>query len=301
MRKIVCGAIIGLLFNLGAMLCKVYASQIVFVCFGGEDIRIINADGTDLKKLTEDPESREGWPTWSPDAEKIAFSLDKPGDLYLMDADGGNRVLLTEIYAPRSRPSWSPDGQKIVLAFHVGIFVLDLVTGELERLLPFMPSEGFRDPAWPPDGRQIAFTIRQERQRDIYVVNADGNQLRQLTKHRAEDHAPAWSPDGRQIAFYSNRNGGDGIHLMDADGSNLRRLTNGGEDFPSWSPTGSHIAVQIRGNVPHIGVMRTDGRDLKILAEGYHPSWQPVGLAVNKLGTSFSIWGLVKEQGRVFW
>jgi len=82
---------------------------------------------------------------------------------------------------------------------------------------------------------------------------------------------------------------------MDADGSNLEELTDGGEDYPSWSPDGSQIAFSvIFGDISRVGVMNADGQKLKLLADGQKPSWRSTGLAVQPIGKLFSIWGLVK-------
>jgi TolB protein len=77
------------------------------------------------------------------------------------------------------------------------------------------------DVAWSPDGTQIVFT----RMFEIYVMNADGSNPRNLTNNPADDSFPMWSPDGEQIAFMSKRDGNDEIYIMNADGSDVRRLT----------------------------------------------------------------------------
>ncbi len=83
---------------------------------------------------------------------------------------------------------------------------------------------------------------------DIYLMSASGQNLRQLTKHPADDCDPSWSPDGRQIAFVSARDGEEvtAIYIMDTSGNSLRRLTNDanliGITSTNWSPDGRHIA-----------------------------------------------------------
>ncbi len=207
MKKAVFATIIGIVFSLTNMLSSGTSlageSQIVFVSQlfqPGLEIVIINSDGTVPQNL-KSPEFPR-WPTWSPDGKKIAFVADVPSSLYLMDADGRNLVRFLP-FPSTSRPAWSPDGLKIAFTTFQEIRTYDLKTEEQMKL--FVHPNGLRDPAWSPGGRQIAFTIRRGLQTDIYVINAGGTQLRQLTKHSAEDHAPAWSPDGRQIAFFSSR------------------------------------------------------------------------------------------------
>ena len=82
------------------------------------------------------------------------------------------------------------------------------------------------DFAWSPDSRQIAFT-QCCREDEIFVVNADGSGLLQLTDNddRVFDGHPVWSPDGRTIAFTSDRDGNAEIYVMNADGSDQRNVS----------------------------------------------------------------------------
>ncbi len=91
------------------------------------------------------------------------------------------------------------------------------------------------EPAWSPDGKQIAFASGRDGDSEIFVMDADGTNVRQLTTINASDVYPAWSPDGKQIAFRSSRYGGFEIFVMDADGSNVVSTTQRGED-PTFKP-----------------------------------------------------------------
>ena len=84
---------------------------------------------------------------------------------------------------------------------------------------------------------------------------------------------------------------------MDADGTNLKELTNGGEEFPSWSPDGRKLACSaFVGDTVRMGVMNADGSRLKFLAQGHRPAWQPSGLTVTPNGKLSTIWGRVKSS-----
>ena len=135
-----------------------------------------------------------------------------------------------------------------------------------------------------PLGR-IAFATGDPFQ--IWVMNADGTDRRQLTHSPGPVFSPAWSPDGQRIAYRDSRfgiNNNDEIYVMNSDGSGQTNLTrNPANDWsPAWSPDGSQIAfASSRGatGLPNIFVMRSDGSQVRQLtqSEGEYPSWSPDG------------------------
>ena len=115
---------------------------------------------------------------------------------------------------------------------------------------------------------------------DIWVINADGSGLRQLTTGVTQDFNPSWSPDGARIAFASgyspDKEERPEIWVMDADGANKIQLTEGSEsyDYPVWSSDGSMIAYSSRrlGPLGDIWVMNADGRGKTKLTRSSIPS-----------------------------
>lgn len=113
------------------------------------------------------------------------------------------------------------------------------------------------NPAWSPNGQQIAFTRNEEvgeyltyTEDDVFVMDADGDNVRQLTPERDGRHAlrPGWSPDGREIAFVLGKSVPSGyprfgdLFVIDVKSRDLRRLTKGGRaTTPDWSPDGREI------------------------------------------------------------
>ena len=105
-------------------------------------------------------------------------------------------------------------------------------------------------PDWSPDGTQIVFT-RLDLSPEVWIVNTDGTNVRQLTHAQTFDVTPAWSPDGTQIVFSRENErisdielGKHGLWVVNADGTNLRQLTEGkatSDLSPSWSPDGTQI------------------------------------------------------------
>ena len=92
-------------------------------------------------------------------------------------------------------------------------------------------------------GRKIAFFSNRDGNNEIYVMDTDGGNLRNLTNSPASDDCPNWSPDSQWIAFSSNRDGNEEIYIMDADGDNLRKLTNNDafDAAPDWFAPPAHL------------------------------------------------------------
>jgi TolB protein len=138
------------------------------------------------------------------------------------------------------------------------------------------------------DARQgkIAFISLRDGNPEIYVMNADGSQQKNLTNNPAYDDHPSWSPDGTKIAFTASRDGNGNLDIcvMNADGSEQKNLTNDPayDDHPFWSPDGKRIAFRsFRDGNREIHVMNADGSERKRLtkdpAEDAIPSWSPDG------------------------
>ena len=133
---------------------------------------------------------------------------------------------------------------------------------------------------------RIFFSSNRDGDWDIYSMDANGDNLAQLTDHPASDEYPAGSPDGRRIAFKSERDGTPDLYVMDRHGDNVIRLTsdNFKEGRPSWSPDGTRIAFRaFRFDVlnSEIYAMDADGENEINLTKhkwsDVRPSWSPDG------------------------
>ncbi len=210
---------------------------------GNYEIYTMNADGSSETRITTDEAGADGWPTWSPSGDRIAFQKSVPGSspyqiqLWVMNADG---------------------------------------TGA-HQLVAASPVQD-KQPDWSPDGTRIAFV----RSSHIWVVGPDGSGLTQLTTDPRPDSAPEWSPNGAQLVFdrVSDDPSGNSIAnlwFMAADGSDQRQFTffqgsNGGY-WATWSPDGADLAYTHLNDIYlSRGIQNLTHRT----GDDIHPDWQPV-------------------------
>lgn len=191
------------------------------------DIYTAKADGSDLKRLTKfGVYTAEG--VLSPDGKKIVFTSLKDGDLdiYVMNADGTNVRQLTHQLGYDGGAWWSPDGKRIVYrANH-----------------PQTPEEitAYKD--------LLGQRLVRPNKMDLWIMNADGSDQRQITHLGAASFGPSWMPDGKRIIFSSNhhtnpRLGNFDLFLINPDGSGLEQVTTAStfDGFPMFSPDGKKL------------------------------------------------------------
>jgi Tol biopolymer transport system component len=229
--------------------------QLAFVRNNGTntkgDIIVITTDGTGIRRLTFDDAWISGPPTWTRDGRFILFSSARNGlpTMWKIPALGGSPVLLG-LGVKAFRPSLSRTGHRLAFEQKMGTSSLwDLnvpVPGKNLLRNKVTASRGSNRMAeLSPDGSKFVFISDRSGSNEIYVCNADGANLLQLTHlgSASPPGVPHWSPDGQKIVLDAVLGGHSVIFAIHANGGSFHRLTSQGSDSvnASWSHDGKWI------------------------------------------------------------
>lgn len=214
----------------------------VWPIYEGFDIFIAGLDGNIVKQLTNEP-GYDAEATVSPKGDKIVFTSMRSGDLelYTMDIDGKNVKQITNELGYDGGAFFSPDGTKLIF--------------RSSRPKTEEDIKEYKD--------LLAQGLVQPTEMDLYICNADGSDLRQLTDLGNASWAPFFHPSGKKILFSSNFESKRGfpfnLYLIDIDGKNLERVTHSDtfDAFPVFSNNGKYLAFSSNRN-------NGDGRDTNL-------------------------------------
>ena len=197
----------------------------------------------------------------------IAFMSyrDNDEEIYVMNADGSEQKRLTNRQYADSQPRISPDGKRIVFVsqreLNFEIYMMGIDGSDQRNISRASRSSEF-DPSWSPDGKQIVFSSSRggEGTQDLWIMNDDGSNVRQLTFERAANRC-VWSPDGQWIAYNLGLGGSNIVRVIRPDGTGARNVVIM-EKASVFGWSGQKILL---GNGVAIYSINIDGSDLRQL------------------------------------
>ncbi len=215
---------------------------------------------------------------------KIAFKVQSPdgnGEIYVSDFDGHNPQAVTTDGAIVAAPAWVPGHLALYYtSYKLGnpdIFYQDLATGQRSVFASYAGLN--TSAAVSPDGSKVAMILSRSGDPNVWVCDADGSHLKQLTHTRADDSCPCWSPDGQWICYATKIRSRRQLAKVSVDGGEPEVIHTPGAPNPTepdWSPDGKWIAFTSQAGEFDICVMPADGSAAPVaLVEGQHPSWSP--------------------------
>ena len=219
---------------------------------GNFDIYVMNADGSNVQRITDHP-ANDFDPMWMPDMKSLIFSSERASrsDLYRVWLSDRRVERLTQHFVGRAiMPNVSPDGKSVAFAaqtlqrlnfWEFQVHILDLATGKTRAL---DNSGGACWPSWSPDGTRLANVLLSKEPSTIQVRNADGSAPREVgADQKRWAYYPDWSKDGKWIALSVSPQHHEGedwdLAVVPSDGSRpVQKLTTGpGNDrLPDWKP-----------------------------------------------------------------
>ena len=257
---------------------------------GNTDVYTVMPDGDGLRRLTAGL-TFDACPAYSADGRYIAYCSGAPGgvsEIWVMKANGKQQTQITNTGGRMYWPDFSPGGDRIAFSgFLPGgttddVFVIDTDGTGLVRLTTAPGHDQY--PAWSPDGSRIAFISGRSGTPQVWIMDADGGNQRQLTFDAPiKGQLPDWSPDGTRIAYSTfDPVLGSDLWVMNADGSNQVQLTSDTDRQigAAWSPDGTKIAFVNGLPNRYVNVVNADGSGrYVVVAEGFQfvPAWQPRG------------------------
>jgi Tol biopolymer transport system component/C-terminal processing protease CtpA/Prc len=237
--------------------------------------------------ITQDG-SREIWPMWMPDGQRLLFVSDRGGAENLWSVGrGAAPQKVTSFTAGRVLwPSISYDGKTVVFERDYGIWSLDTTSGKASEVritlrgVSAAPTierrrltDRFNSLALSPDGKKVAFVARG----DVFAGSAkDGGDALRITRTPALESQVVWAPDSRSVVYVSDRDGRTHLYQFDIGSEKETQLTSGDsfEHTPRFSPDGKMLAFQ--RNADELAVLDVAGKTVRTLARALfdHP---PVG------------------------
>ena len=213
---------------------------------------------------------------------KIAFKRvtgSRSSEIYVSDFDGFDAKPVTQDNTDAAAPCWVPGKMEIYYtSYKLGspnIFFQDLPSGQRNNFshYPGLNSSA----AVGPDGR-VAMILSKGGSPDLYVCDADGSHLKQLTETPEDESSPCWSPDGKWICYAAKMNERRALWKVSPEGGAPVRIPTSGVSNPSepdWSPDGQWIVFTSQMSGFEICVVKATGGTATPITAGEDASWAP--------------------------
>ncbi len=237
---------------------------------GQRDIKTISASGGEAVQVTDDA-SIDWNPVWSADGKYLYFASNRGGSMNLWrvrieEKTGEVSGTLEAVTIPSTYSqffSFARDGKHFAYVqsnIYTNIFQIDFdpqteTLGESSVEIT-QGSKITTNVQISPNDDLIVFDSIGDKQENIFVANADGTGIRQITGDTYKNRAPRWSPDGKRIAFFTDKTGIYEGWTINPDGSNLKLITKLPEKVPAqlpvWSPDGKKLLFNTTNGYPVI-------------------------------------------------
>jgi TolB protein len=255
-----------------------------------KEIYIVDYDGADPRRVTVNGKLNLS-PVWAPGGGWLAYASWMSGypDIYVADMSQPGRALKRPAGGTAAvhnwSPSWSPDASRIAFASNraggaqFDVWVVNREGGGLENLTPSTPRSTEGAPTWSPNGAQIAFTSDRTGENQLYVMSAQGTDVRALVPQYVD--RPTWSRLNF-LAFTVNRNAPHDIGIYDFNSPGVKVLTDGrgSNEAPAVAPNGRHIAfVTTRWGRKELATIDRAGQNVRRITQvgnNDYPNWQPI-------------------------
>ncbi|HEX4343404.1 MAG TPA: hypothetical protein VH255_08430 [Verrucomicrobiae bacterium] len=200
-------------------------------------------------------------------------------EIYVSDFDGNNALAVTKDNTIVAAPALAGQHALYYASYKFGhpqIFYHDLSTGQ-RHVFAHYNGDNF-SPAVSPDGSKVAMILNKDGWVDLYVANAEGGEVKRLTKNSEDESSPCWSPDGKWICYATKVGGVRKLCKISAEGGQPQTISTSGVSSPSepdWSPDGKWIAFTAQMRDFQICVVPAEGGAATVLVTGADPSWSP--------------------------